>query len=109
MVEVQPASLLRCCPGYTAQRPSIACHPGLWVCIPVSAGLYRFAWCVSQVSAWSRVVITRSVALAPTLVVALISRAPNQLDVLNQWLNVLQSIQLPFAVIPVRSFTAFSP
>ena len=24
-----------------------------------------------------------------------------QLDVLNQWINILQSVQLPFAVIPV--------
>ena len=46
--------------------------------------------------------MTRSVALAPTLLVALLANAPNQLDVLNQWLNILQSIQLPFAIIPVR-------
>lgn len=26
---------------------------------------------------------------------------PLQLDVLNQWINILQSVQLPFAVIPV--------
>lgn len=57
-------------------------------------------------SAWSRVLITRSVALAPTLLVAIISRVPNQLDHLNQWLNILQSIQLPFAVIPVRPSSA---
>ena len=54
-------------------------------------------------SAWSRVLVTRSFALAPTLVVALLAGAPNQLDILNQWLNILQSIQLPFAIIPVRS------
>ena len=29
--------------------------------------------------------------------------APLQLDVLNQWINILQSVQLPFAVIPVSS------
>ena len=55
-----------------------------------------------QISAWARVLVTRSVALAPTLLVALLANAPNQLDVLNQWLNILQSIQLPFAIIPVR-------
>jgi len=55
-----------------------------------------------QISALARVVITRTVALAPTLLVALLANAPNQLDVLNQWLNILQSIQLPFAIIPVR-------
>ena len=62
-----------------------------------------------QVSAWSRVVLTRSVALAPTLLVAVISRVPNQLDHLNQWLNILQSIQLPFAVVPVRPSRASIP
>ena len=46
--------------------------------------------------------VTRTVALAPTLLVALLANAPNQLDILNQWLNILQSIQLPFAIIPVR-------
>ena len=55
-----------------------------------------------QISALARVVVTRTVALAPTLLVALLANAPNQLDVLNQWLNILQSIQLPFAIIPVR-------
>ena len=54
-----------------------------------------------QISALARVVVTRTVALAPTLLVALLANAPNQLDVLNQWLNILQSIQLPFAIIPV--------
>lgn len=40
-------------------------------------------------------------------VVCLIGLAPPaaihhvQLDVLNQWINILQSVQLPFAVIPV--------
>jgi Mn2+/Fe2+ NRAMP family transporter len=53
------------------------------------------------VAPWKRIVLTRSVALAPTLLVALLARSPNKLDVLNQWLNILQSIQLPFAVIPV--------
>ncbi len=25
-----------------------------------------------------------------------------ELDVLNEWLNVLQSVQIPFALLPVR-------
>jgi natural resistance-associated macrophage protein 2 len=56
-----------------------------------------------QVAPWKRIVLTRSVALAPTLLVALLAGKPNKLDVLNQWLNILQSIQLPFAVVPVRA------
>ncbi len=55
-----------------------------------------------QIAPWKRILLTRSVALAPTLLVALLAQQPNKLDVLNQWLNILQSIQLPFAVIPVR-------
>ena len=58
--------------------------------------------CPVQVAPWKRIVLTRGVALAPTLLVALLARSPNKLDVLNQWLNVLQSIQLPFAIVPVR-------
>ena len=52
---------------------------------------------------WQRVAITRSVAIAPTFLVALLyaGRASNALDVLTEWLNVLQSVQLPFALIPV--------
>lgn len=56
-----------------------------------------------QVLPWKRILLTRSVALAPTLLVALLTRNPNNLDVLNQWFNILQSIQLPFAVVPVRN------
>lgn len=59
--------------------------------------------CLLQVAPWKRIVLTRSVALAPTLLVALLAGSPNKLDVLNQWLNVLQSIQLPFAIVPVSA------
>ncbi|KAK9835822.1 hypothetical protein WJX74_008692 [Apatococcus lobatus] len=57
-----------------------------------------------HVSQFARITITRSVAIAPTLVVALLSGG--QLDKLNEWLNVLQSIQLPFALIPVLVMTS---
>ena len=54
------------------------------------------------VSQWQRVAVTRTVAIAPTLLVALLFRGGgNQLDVLNEWINVLQCVQLPFALIPV--------
>ncbi|KAK9805646.1 hypothetical protein WJX72_009884 [[Myrmecia] bisecta] len=57
-----------------------------------------------HVAPWQRIGITRTVAIAPTLLVALLSGS--QLDALNQWLNVLQSIQLPFALIPVLAMTS---
>lgn len=51
---------------------------------------------------WLRALITRSCAIIPTLFVALVFDASeSSLDELNEWLNVLQSIQIPFALIPL--------
>ncbi|KAL1333228.1 metal transporter Nramp3 isoform X1 [Arachis ipaensis] len=51
---------------------------------------------------WMRALITRSFAIIPTMIVALIFDTSEQsLDVLNEWLNVLQSVQIPFALIPL--------
>jgi hypothetical protein len=47
------------------------------------------------------------VALVPALIVSLLTRndsGSTALDELNQWLNLLQSVQLPFALIPVLAF-----
>ena len=59
---------------------------------------------------WQRVAVTRSVAIAPTFLVALLyaGKADNTLDVMTEWLNVLQSIQLPFALIPVSGLCTFA-
>ena len=55
-----------------------------------------------KVTNWKRIAITRSAAIAPTLLVALAFRNQDtKLDSLNEWINVLQSVQLPFALIPV--------
>ncbi|EPS61735.1 hypothetical protein M569_13057, partial [Genlisea aurea] len=51
---------------------------------------------------WVRALITRSCAIIPTLIVALVfDSSEDSLDVLNEWLNVVQSIQIPFALIPL--------
>nr|KYP51663.1 Metal transporter Nramp3 [Cajanus cajan] len=51
---------------------------------------------------WIRALITRSCAIIPTIIVALIfDTSEDSLDVLNEWLNVLQSVQIPFALIPL--------
>nr|VDC80721.1 unnamed protein product [Brassica rapa] len=51
---------------------------------------------------WLRALITRSCAIIPTIIVALVfDSSEATLDVLNEWLNVLQSIQIPFALIPL--------
>ncbi|XP_046553188.1 metal transporter Nramp4-like [Haliotis rubra] len=53
---------------------------------------------------WKRVLVTRSIAMVPTIAVALL--ATTELDQLNSWLNVLQSVQLPFALLPILHFTS---
>ncbi|GMY28781.1 metal transporter Nramp2-like [Fagus crenata] len=56
---------------------------------------------------WLRAVITRSFAIVPTIIVALVFKTSEaSLDILNEWLNVLQSIQIPFALIPLLTLVA---
>lgn len=59
-----------------------------------------------KIAPWKRVLITRSVAIIPAIIVAV--SAQQYLDTLDEWLNVLQSIQLPFALLPVLAFTSSS-
>lgn len=54
-------------------------------------------------SKWKRVLLTRSIAMVPTILVATL--ATNYLDIMNNWLNVLQSVELPFALFPILHFT----
>jgi len=55
-----------------------------------------------RVKKWIRALITRSFAIVPTIIVALyFNTSDSALDVLNEWLNVLQSIQIPFSLIPL--------
>merc|ERR1719356_707659 len=60
-----------------------------------------------EIPGWARVAVTRMIALVPALIVALFPLSTGQLrfDSLDQWLNVLQSVALPFAVVPVLLFT----
>lgn len=59
-----------------------------------------------EISPWKRVALTRSTALIPALTVAVWSqRHPGASDHMDELLNVLQSIQLPFALLPVLGFT----
>jgi len=51
---------------------------------------------------WLRAMITRSFAIIPTMIVALFFDTEDPtMDILNEALNVLQSIQIPFALIPL--------
>ena len=61
-------------------------------------------WKVSPVV---RVTITRSIALGPAIAVGIYMGTNTAAgDVLNEWLNILQSVQLPFALLPVLHFTS---
>jgi len=53
---------------------------------------------------WKRTLITRSIALFPALFVAILYE--RYLDDLDEWLNVQQSLQLPFALIPLILFNS---
>ncbi|KAE8653951.1 Metal transporter Nramp6 [Hibiscus syriacus] len=56
---------------------------------------------------WSRALITRSFAIVPTIIVAIVfNTSEASLDILNEWLNVLQSIQIPFALIPLLTLVS---
>ncbi|KAL6771532.1 NRAMP4A [Auxenochlorella protothecoides x Auxenochlorella symbiontica] len=57
-----------------------------------------------KLSATKRAMITRGVALCPTMLFAFAS--PGMMDALNQWINILQSVQLPFAVVPLLVLTS---
>lgn len=55
-----------------------------------------------RIKKWLRALITRSFAIVPTIIVALVfETSDGALDTLNEWLNILQSVQIPFAVIPL--------
>nr|ADE77811.1 unknown [Picea sitchensis] len=60
-----------------------------------------------RIKKWLRAVITRSFAIVPTVIVALMfDTSEDKLDVLNEWLNVLQSMQIPFSLIPLLSLVS---
>jgi len=62
-------------------------------------GFLKLSW-----PRWKRVLLTRSIAIAPTLALAFYEGI-NRLTGMNDYLNILQSLQLPFAVIPLLTFT----
>ncbi|XP_070695169.1 natural resistance-associated macrophage protein 2-like [Pempheris klunzingeri] len=66
----------------------------------VMEGFLNLRW-----SRFARVVLTRSLAITPTLLVAIFQK-PQHLTGMNDFLNVLQSMQLPFALIPILTFTS---
>ncbi|XP_034022750.1 natural resistance-associated macrophage protein 2-like isoform X2 [Thalassophryne amazonica] len=68
----------------------------------VMEGFLNLRW-----SRFARVLLTRSIAITPTLLVAIFQDVQH-LTGMNDFLNVLQSMQLPFALIPILTFTSLS-
>ncbi|XP_031178480.1 natural resistance-associated macrophage protein 2-like isoform X1 [Sander lucioperca] len=68
----------------------------------VMEGFLNLRW-----SRFARVLLTRSVAIIPTLLVAIFQDVEH-LTGMNDFLNVLQSMQLPFALIPILTFTSMT-
>ncbi|XP_078083894.1 natural resistance-associated macrophage protein 1-like [Mustelus asterias] len=66
----------------------------------VMEGFLNLSW-----SRFKRVTLTRSLAIVPTVIVAAWLGVSN-LTSMNDILNVLQSILLPFALIPILTFTS---
>ncbi|NP_001075326.1 natural resistance-associated macrophage protein 1 [Equus przewalskii] len=66
----------------------------------VMEGFLKLRW-----SRFARVLLTRSCAILPTVLVA-VFRDVRDLSGLNDLLNVLQSLLLPFAVLPILTFTS---
>ncbi|XP_017582781.1 natural resistance-associated macrophage protein 1 isoform X3 [Corvus cornix cornix] len=69
----------------------------------VMEGFLQLRW-----SRFARVLFTRSFAILPTVFVAAFKDV-SHLTGMNDLLNVLQSILLPFAVLPVLTFTSLHP
>lgn len=58
-----------------------------------------------QWARWKRVMVTRLIAIVPTFCVAYFSNIQD-LTGMNDILNAVMSLQLPFAVIPTIAFTS---
>ncbi|KAH3715576.1 natural resistance-associated macrophage protein 2-like [Dreissena polymorpha] len=54
---------------------------------------------------WQRVLMTRSIAILPTILLAAF-KGVLDLTYMNDLLNVVMSLQLPFALLPVLTFTS---
>lgn len=58
-----------------------------------------------QWARWKRVLFTRTIAIVPTFLVAFFANM-NNLSGMNDVLNAIMSLQLPFATLPTIAFTS---
>ncbi|XP_054008281.1 protein Malvolio isoform X2 [Hylaeus anthracinus] len=61
-----------------------------------------------QWARWRRVLFTRMIAIVPTFLVAFFGRDLNNLTGMNDILNAIMTLQLPFATLPTIAFTSSS-
>jgi natural resistance-associated macrophage protein len=67
----------------------------------VMEGFLKIQW-----PRWKRVFTTRLIAIVPTLVTVLFANGVYSLTGMNDLLNCLQMIILPFALIPIITFSS---
>lgn len=58
-----------------------------------------------QWARWKRVLFTRTIAIIPTLTIAFVAKI-DDLSTMNEYLNAIMSLQLPFAILPTIAFTS---
>ena len=58
-----------------------------------------------QWARWKRVLLTRSIAIVPTFLIAFFANLQD-LSLMNDILNAVMSLQLPFATLPTIAFTS---
>jgi NRAMP (natural resistance-associated macrophage protein)-like metal ion transporter len=55
-----------------------------------------------KIDKFTRALVTRAVAIVPSLLIAFMDNGED----FNHYLNILQAIQLPFALIPLLRFNS---
>ncbi|KAK6740123.1 hypothetical protein RB195_008538 [Necator americanus] len=59
-----------------------------------------------QLPQWKRILLTRSLAMGPTLLLTIFSGGVDHITGLNDFLNCVQMVQLPFAIFPILTFVS---
>ncbi|GJQ81935.1 Mvl [Trypoxylus dichotomus] len=54
---------------------------------------------------WIKVLVTRSIAVTPTVFLAIFTRI-EEMTIMNDVMNIINCVQLPFAAIPIIAFTS---
>ena len=106
----QSSTMTGCYSGQFAMEVSIAGTDGhlcltflslfSFLFLSFSQGFLNLQW-----SRWKRVLLTRTVAIIPTFLVAYYSNIEDMTG-MNDYLNAVMSLQLPFALLPTIAFTS---